>query len=353
MFINSTLNEAPANVEVKFTVFGLNLRHPVSGERGRWSWHWLIAISLLLVGLIGRPHRTAAHEGGALLLGTEPRAEQAASERPQVVTLWFTGALDPALSRAQLRDADTRVIAESASVAAEQPSILSIAPDEPLPDGLYLVTYQAVLAQDGHADEGSFRFAVGSETGISADAPWAEMNLQTEASAGSLYVQVFATPGVVGINTLDFLAFDRASGRRLDGLALELVAQAPGDAAQTLTPAALGDGAYRLPDLALPQPGNWIFTLIVTETSGDTHALPFTLAITTSQVGITSRASALGAGPLLPIRMGALVVGAACVGAAGYRLGSRRRRKATQIFISMALLFAGLVLIALALYAFA
>ena len=107
----------------------------------------------ILVLAIGSP-AALAH---AMLDHASPRVGGTVTSSPSEVRLWFTQALEPRFSSAQLRGPGGKVLG-SGAVDADDPKQLVI-PVHGLPAGRYTVRWK-VLSVDTHRTEGSFSFEV-------------------------------------------------------------------------------------------------------------------------------------------------------------------------------------------------
>jgi copper resistance protein C len=101
----------------------------------------------------------ASAEAHGVLERTEPRAGVAVRAAPTQIRLWFTGALEPAYSRAQVLDAaGKRMDLGDASVDASNHALLRVSVPSLAP-GTYRVVWR-VLSVDSHVTEGQFSFRV-------------------------------------------------------------------------------------------------------------------------------------------------------------------------------------------------
>lgn len=124
-----------------------------------WRFVWLIL--LFQLGNVD----VHAHQGGLLLLRSDPPINGVLAAAPSAVRLWFEDPINPVFSSFQLRDINTRLILTPPSrVSADDPTEMVMLLDTALPDGLYTVTYLAYSAADGHESQGSFVFIVGQVT---------------------------------------------------------------------------------------------------------------------------------------------------------------------------------------------
>ena len=129
------------------------MRHPL-----------LIVLIFCFCCLIG-VRSASAH---ANLLRSDPPASTTLDAVPQVISLWFSEALEPEFSRITLLDAQGNPISTPPSVVdPADPRHLILQPGD-LADGLYTVSWRAISAADGHQTRGSFAFAIGAVTGMAA-----------------------------------------------------------------------------------------------------------------------------------------------------------------------------------------
>ena len=106
---------------------------------------------------------------GALMLGVAPAHAHAFLDHasplvgstvkgsPNEVRMWFTQALEPKFSGAQLRSSAGAVLGNGVVDAADPKQM--VIPTHGLPPGKYKVTWK-VLSVDTHRTEGSFSFEV-------------------------------------------------------------------------------------------------------------------------------------------------------------------------------------------------
>ncbi len=114
----------------------------------------LIALTLVLA-----PQRGA--QAHANLVRSEPDTGAVLAQSPQTVTLEFSEALDPDLTKAKLVDSDLAVLAEGpGSIDPENDRILRLQLPA-LPDGAFNVVWQTRSAVDGHITSGVVTFSVG------------------------------------------------------------------------------------------------------------------------------------------------------------------------------------------------
>jgi hypothetical protein len=98
-------------------------------------------------------------EAHSFLDRANPRAGSTVKVAPAQVRLWFTEALEPAFSGAQvLNDAGQRVDKADSQVDPSDRRLLRVSLP-PLPPGTYKVIWR-VLSVDSHVTEGDFTFRV-------------------------------------------------------------------------------------------------------------------------------------------------------------------------------------------------
>jgi hypothetical protein len=107
---------------------------------------------LLILALV--PAAARAH---AQLERTSPRVGSTVTSAPCEVRMWFTQALEPKFTTAQLRSGSGAVVASGAVDAADPKQIVIRV--HALPAGSYKVFWK-VLSVDSHHTEGSFGFEV-------------------------------------------------------------------------------------------------------------------------------------------------------------------------------------------------
>lgn len=117
---------------------------------------------LILVGMMGAALWLAASvQAHANLAHSNPTANAVLEDSPAEIRLWFTEELEADFSRFSLRDRAGIVIpTPSSELDAADSHQLFMRPN-PLPDGLYTVSWRVVSAADGHPTGGSFVFTIG------------------------------------------------------------------------------------------------------------------------------------------------------------------------------------------------
>jgi methionine-rich copper-binding protein CopC len=100
---------------------------------------------------------TAIADAHAQLQRSSPRVGSTVASAPSEVRLWFTQALEPKFTTAQLRSGSGAVVASGAVDTADPKQVVIRVPA--LPAGSYKVFWK-VLSVDAHRTEGSFGFEV-------------------------------------------------------------------------------------------------------------------------------------------------------------------------------------------------
>ena len=112
-------------------------------------------VTALAVNLLA-PYGAWAH---AALQRAEPKVGGEVSPAPQKVTLWFTEALEPALSKVEVKTAAGKSVNAGESKVASDDKRRIEAAVETLSSGTYRVEW-SVVSVDGHKTSGSFIFTV-------------------------------------------------------------------------------------------------------------------------------------------------------------------------------------------------
>ena len=107
--------------------------------------------------LAALPFPVTAH---ALLKSSDPAANSVVETAPDVITMTFTEAPDPTLSRVSVLDASGSNHALGQFQPTGDPDTLRV-PVGRLPPGVYTVAWRTVSAVDGHVVGGAFSFGVG------------------------------------------------------------------------------------------------------------------------------------------------------------------------------------------------
>ncbi|HLN11837.1 MAG TPA: copper resistance protein CopC, partial [bacterium] len=120
----------------------------------RWLGRSAAAFSAVLILASG----VSAH---ALLVRSDPAAGAVLQRSPDTITLSFTEAPDPSLSIVHVLDSTGKAVdPHGARPVPDQPQVLAVALN-PLPGGVYTVSWRTVSAVDGHVAGGAFAFGVG------------------------------------------------------------------------------------------------------------------------------------------------------------------------------------------------
>jgi len=109
------------------------------------------------------PAVASAH---AILLRSDPAADSVLSIAPQQVRMWFSEALNPALSTAVvINGQNKRVDNRDAHVAPNDATEMALTLQTNLPPAVYIVIYRTDSAVDGHILRGSFIFSIAEPNG--------------------------------------------------------------------------------------------------------------------------------------------------------------------------------------------
>ena len=111
---------------------------------------------LLAVPLAAAPGMAQAH---AFPKTAEPAIDSTVSPAPHEVKIWFTGKLEPAFSKIEVRDAAEAAVDRGDTAVDAQDATLMQVSLKPLAAGTYKVHWHAVSV-DTHATDGTFTFTV-------------------------------------------------------------------------------------------------------------------------------------------------------------------------------------------------
>ena len=147
----------------------------------RWVAAGALA-ALVAAGMLGAlPRLAIAH---ALLRSSDPAANSVVQTAPSVVTMTFTEAPDPRLSRVSVLDANGANHATGSFQPTADPATLRV-PIGHLAPGVYTVAWRTVSAVDGHVVGGSFAFGIGVTSAAVAGASEASSSAPSASAAGS------------------------------------------------------------------------------------------------------------------------------------------------------------------------
>lgn len=123
----------------------------------------LLALPLAVCLTLLFPAVASAH---AILLRSNPAADSVLSIAPRQVSMWFSEALNPALSTAVVVNAQNkRVDNRDAHVSPNDPTEMALTLQSNLPPAVYIVIYRTDSAVDGHILRGSFIFSIAEPNG--------------------------------------------------------------------------------------------------------------------------------------------------------------------------------------------
>ena len=115
------------------------------------------SLALLLVAVLAAvPGIAQAH---AFPKTAEPAIDSAVSPAPREVKIWFTGKLEPAFSKLDVRDAAGKGVDQGDAAVEPQDTTLMHVSLKPLQAGTYKVHWHAVSV-DTHVTDGNFTFTV-------------------------------------------------------------------------------------------------------------------------------------------------------------------------------------------------
>lgn len=121
---------------------------------------------LIFIGMIGVALWVATSaQAHANLYHSNPAANAILKESPAEIRLWFTEALEADFSSFSLRDREGVVIQTPPSQLDPTDSRQLFMRPDPLPHGLYTVSWRVVSSADGHQTRGSFVFTIGEPIG--------------------------------------------------------------------------------------------------------------------------------------------------------------------------------------------
>jgi len=89
----------------------------------------------------------------------QPAVGSTVSPAPREVKIWFTGKLEPAFSKLDVRDASGAAVDKGDAAVDPQDATLMHVSLKPVPPGIYKVHWHAVSV-DTHATDGDFTFTV-------------------------------------------------------------------------------------------------------------------------------------------------------------------------------------------------
>ena len=119
--------------------------------------HRVVAALTVVVVLSSLGVRGLAHAGARL---SDPLEGATLGDTPSLVRLYFSERPEPSLSSIRVLDTDGRAYQiGNPELVADDPLSLSVRV-QPLPTGVYIVTWRNLSAVDGHATDGSYAFGV-------------------------------------------------------------------------------------------------------------------------------------------------------------------------------------------------
>lgn len=122
----------------------------------------LLALSLVAAVVAAPVEAEGDHPRHLRLEATSPAADTVITEPPAEIRLWFSEPPRMRGTAVRLADAGGKLVPTSEAAPDEDdPSQVLIRPRAPLPPGEYTVHWR-VIARDGHAQNGTFGFELGS-----------------------------------------------------------------------------------------------------------------------------------------------------------------------------------------------
>ena len=116
----------------------------------------LCSVLLSIALLAAWPGHVAAH---AVLERSQPADGALLTTSPTQVQLWFSRAIEPSFSKAQVLDQNGKEVSKgNAAVNANEAKLLEVGVPT-LPPGVYKVVWR-IVALDGHKAKGEFSFTV-------------------------------------------------------------------------------------------------------------------------------------------------------------------------------------------------
>ena len=153
---------------------------------GRRPWTRALALLCGLALVVGLAATASAH---AFLAASSPAAGARLAASPKTLTLSFTEPVTAQGERVTLKTVPGRSVALGPTRRSAGGAVLTV-PPPPLAEGIYVVDWQVVSAEDGHYSSGEFAFAVGSGGALpavaaaSANVAWPEAAVSWLVLAG-------------------------------------------------------------------------------------------------------------------------------------------------------------------------
>ncbi len=136
----------------------------MNNTRPRWFFwtHGIkkpcMALLLACRVLLAFPGSSSAH---AVLVRSDPAQDAVLRVPPGRVRLWFSDAVDPQLSMAQVvTPTNQQAGPQQASVPPGASNEIVVTLSSRLPAGAYVVLWRTISTDDGHVESGSFSFSV-------------------------------------------------------------------------------------------------------------------------------------------------------------------------------------------------
>ncbi len=142
----------------------------------------ILAFAVLILITVPATQPALAH---ANLIRSSPAANATPDQPPDEIRLWFTEPLEAEYSRISLRDSEGEPVTLAPVQIPADDAHQMFVPLEPLPEGLYTITWRTVSASDGHASEGTFAFGIGVAVGSTA----VEIPIREEVSPAGVVIR--------------------------------------------------------------------------------------------------------------------------------------------------------------------
>ncbi len=121
----------------------------------------LLAVTVLVAGPMVLGPATPAVRAHAQLLSASPAPGQSVPEPPGELRLVFSERLEPAGTGVDVLDPDGRALVTGGGAPETGDPRTLVVPLPPLEEGLHTVQWRSLSADDGHAAQGTYAFAVG------------------------------------------------------------------------------------------------------------------------------------------------------------------------------------------------
>ena len=127
----------------------------------------LTALAIACVLILAAPVLASAH---ADLVSSDPASGATLATAPTEIRLTYSEAPDPGVSAVDLLSSGGATL-RTGTPTLDGATTLVVPIADPLPDGVYTVSWRVVSADDGHVTAGAFPFGVGTSPGTGVAAP--------------------------------------------------------------------------------------------------------------------------------------------------------------------------------------